>query len=156
MSELIFNPAKTVALTGHRVLDNSFSVERLKREILTLLIAKYDTFLVGMALGFDSIAFKVLESIRETENIKIVACIPCPEQSNNFDCYQKKEYDRMVESADEKIVLKDKYTKTCMLKRNEFMVDNSSVLIAFVRKEKGGSYKTKKYALKKGIRVIDI
>ena len=156
MSELVFNPAKTVALTGHRVLDGTLNKERLKSEILTLINAKYDTFLVGMALGFDTVAFNILESIRKTEKIKIVACIPCPEQSNGFDLYQKKEYERMVESADEKIILRPRYTRICMIKRNEYMVDNSSVLIAYVRENKGGSYKTKNYAIKKGIRVIEV
>ena len=43
-----------------------------------------------------------------------------------------------------------------MIKRNRYMVDSASILVAYVREKRGGSYQTKSYAIKSGVRVIDV
>lgn len=156
MSDIIINPAKSVALTGHRKVDLTLNKEELKKVFLRLIDMGFENFLIGMAVGFDTIAFNILEEIRKEKDIKLIACIPCPEQAKNFDYKQKAEYDRMIKSADVKVILSPYYKKFCMLKRNEFMVDNASVLVAYIRQNRGGSYQTKNYALKKGITIIEV
>ena len=103
MSEIILNPAKSVALTGHRKVDNTLDITELKNVFLRLIEVGYENFLIGMAIGFDTIAFNILEEIRKEKDIKLIACIPCPEQSKYFDYNQKKEYDRMLASADARL-----------------------------------------------------
>ncbi|MBQ9104236.1 MAG: DUF1273 family protein [Clostridia bacterium] len=156
MSELMLNPAKSVALTGHRKVDLSLDIDNLKKVFLGLIDKGFENFFIGMAVGFDTIAFNVLEDIRKQKDIKLIACIPCPEQAKNFDYKEKAEYDRMLESANEKVILSPHYTKLCFINRNRYMVDNSSVLVAYVREKKGGSYQTKLYAKKKGITIIEV
>ena len=39
------------------------------------------------------------------KSIKIVACVPCPEQADRFSEGQRKEYFRMLDSADKIVVL---------------------------------------------------
>ena len=85
MSELMLNPAKSVALTGHRKVDLSLDIENLKSVFLGLIDKGFENFFIGMAVGFDTIAFNVLEDIRKQKDIKLIACIPCPEQAKNFD-----------------------------------------------------------------------
>ena len=70
MSEIIINPAKSVCFSGHRILNKDVSEIKLKESIEELLTQKYDTFLVGMALGFDTLCFHELEKIREKKQIK--------------------------------------------------------------------------------------
>ena len=156
MSEILINPARTCAFTGHRIMEKGFNIEELKDKISKLIGIGYDTFLVGMALGFDTLAFQTLEEFRTKNNIRIIACIPCLNQSYKFTSAQKKEYDRMLKVADERIFVGQEYDKTCMRKRNEFMVNNSSCLIAYVRRDFGGSVSTIKYAVKKGVMVISV
>lgn len=156
MTEILIKKEKTVAFSGHRSLGKDFNKLALCNEIIRLIETGYDTFLVGMAVGFDTECFKILEKIREKNPIKIIACIPCREQDKNFLTYQKREYQRMVKSADEKIVLQEEYDKYCMLKRNDFLVDNASVLIAYLRKNQGGTEYTVRRAKKKGIKIINI
>ena len=156
MSEILINPARTCAFTGHRVMEKGFNIEELKDKISKLIGIGYDTFLVGMALGFDTLAFQTLEEFRTKNNIRIIACIPCLSQSYKFSNADKKEYDRMLKVADERIFVGQEYDKTCMRKRNEFMVNNSSCLIAYVRRDFGGSVSTVKYAVKKGVLVISV
>lgn len=156
MSEVFINSARTCAFTGHRTVKSDFDKENLKSKIESLIKIGYDTFLVGMAIGFDTVAFNVLEKIREKNNIRIIACIPCTTQSYKFNSAQKKEYDRMTESANEVILVNKEYTPRCMQKRNEFMVNNSSCIISYIRRDFGGSVNTVKYAVKKGITVISV
>ena len=154
---MIDNIFYTCSVSGHREVKKDLD-ETVLRNIFTKLIknGKINTFLIGMAIGFDTICFKILEEIRKTEKIKIVAVIPCKNQDYNFNVQQKLEYDRMLSSADEKFLVSEEYKKGCMQKRNRYLVDNSSVLVAYVRKEKGGAVYTKNYALKKGVPIIEV
>ena len=62
----------------------------------------------------------------------------------------------MIKCADQVIVLQDKYDFACMHKRNKFMVDNASLLIAYKRKNTGGTVFTINYANEKNVPVIRI
>ena len=154
MNEVFINKARTVAITGHRVLYDDFNKDKLK-ELLTKFVDKgFNTFLVGMALGFDTVCFQTLEEIKKQSEVKIIACIPCLKQDYKFTVKQKQEYDRMLSVADEKIVLSEEYTSTCMQKRNKFMVDNASGVLAYLKRDFGGTANTVKYAEKVGVPVI--
>ena len=72
MSEIFINQAKTVSITGHRILDCNVNLNLIKNVFLELIEDGYDTFLVGMAIGFDTICFGILEEIRKEKNIKIL------------------------------------------------------------------------------------
>lgn len=144
----------TCAFTGHRAIPKNFNSESIKEAIMTMISKGYDTFLVGMALGFDSLCFTILEKIRKNRNIRIIACVPCRDQNKYFNKKQTEEYLRMLKSADEVIVLSETYTIGCMQKRNFFMVDNSSCVIAYLTHTGGGTYTTVKYAKEKNSNVI--
>lgn len=147
----------TCAVSGHRQVDSSLNVNNLKNIFIKLIKeGKIKNFLIGMAVGFDTICFNILEEIKKTEDIKIIAVIPCEKQDINYSDAQKKEYARMLNVADEKIYVSKKYTKYCMLKRNRYLIDNSSVVIIYERKEKSGTSYTKNYAIKKGVPIIRV
>lgn len=140
---------KAVCFTGHRILEEDFSELGLKETIFHFLETGYKYFLVGMALGFDTKCFLILREFKKIYNdIKIIACIPCENQAERFSEKDKDLYYEMIDSADEKVVLSKSYYNGCMHKRNQFMVDNSSVVIAYLNKNSGGTYSTVKYAQK--------
>ncbi len=145
---------KTLCVTGHRTVKDDLDVTILEQTFLQAIKEGYDTFLVGMAVGYDTICFQILEKIREKEDVKIVACIPCPNQDKMFSIEQKIEYKRMVDSADGTVLTSSTYTKYCMSKRNRFMVDNSSRVLAYLKQDHGGTFSTVKYAKEKGIECI--
>ena len=152
----VFDKTKTCAVTGHRDLSRGIDAEKTEQILLAAAESGYDTFMVGMAIGFDFLCFKILEKIRKNKDIRIIACVPCKGQADKFSEGQKEEYLRMLASADEVIVLSESYTPYCMHKRNAYMVDNSSLLVAYMREEKGGAYNTVKYAGNKGVTVIRV
>ena len=70
MSELLMiNKARTVAVTGHRILGADFDREKLKEIFYKLIDEGYDCFLVGMAIGFDTECFYLLEEIRKEKKV---------------------------------------------------------------------------------------
>lgn len=156
MSEIFINKLKTCAVSGHRKIEK---IDLLKLEEVFFNVIrerKINTFLIGMAVGFDTICFRILEKIRKTENIRIVACIPCLNQDRNFSEKQKKEYKEILEKVDEKILISENYTPYCMSKRNKFMVDNCSFLVYYLKENKGGTKNTVEYAKKQQIEHINI
>lgn len=143
----------TMAVTGHRNVKDNISKNVLKSIFEGAILSGIDTFLIGMAVGFDTLCFNVLLDIRKEKNIRIIACIPCEKQDMKFSLSQKKEYAKMVSEADEKIILSKEYTPYCMMQRNRFMVDNCSILLAYLRENKGGTKNTVDYAERKGVLV---
>ncbi len=144
---------KTCAFSGHRTLYKDFNLLKIKEVILELISSGYDTFLIGMAIGFDSVCFNLLESIRREKNIKIIACVPCFKQDIKFTPSQKAEYKRELQSADEVIMVSNEYTPYAMIKRNCFMIDNASALICYLRQNTGGTKQTVNYAEKKNVKI---
>ena len=154
IEQVYINKKYTCGITGHRrinqMLDKKKVEERLKNIILNYGV---DTFLIGMAVGFDTFCFNVLDQMKREINLRIIACVPCLDQDKKFNFFQKSEYQKLLKKADEIIVLSEEYTPYCMLKRNRFIVDNSSVLLAYLKEEKGGTKYTVDYAEKKGLKI---
>ena len=156
---MIYKKENCCAVTGHRTLGGDFDERILKKVLLKVIKNGFNTFFIGMAVGFDTACFHILENIRkENPEIKLIACIPCVTQSYKFNERQRKDYEQMLESADEKVFISENYTPYCMFKRNMFMVDNSVLLIAYLKKgaTSGGSYNTVNYAKKKNVPIINI
>ena len=147
---------KTCAITGHRKVNEDLDVIELREVFISLIKKGIDTFLIGMAVGFDTLCFKVLEKLKEDFQIKLVACVPCINQDRNFTPLQKKVYRDMLKKADVTFYVSTDYTPYCMQKRNMFMVDNSRVLLAYLREDRGGTYNTVKYAEKNQKQIIRI
>ena len=145
----------SACFTGHRIVKRDFDPTLIDGAVVDLIKKGYRYFFIGMALGFDSLSFMRVNSLKKRyPDIKIIACVPCRDQSFKFPDDKKLEYKKMLSLADEVIVLSDAYTPTCMKRRNEFMVDNSSVCISYVYRSSGGAYSTTKYALDNGLQVI--
>ncbi len=95
---------------------------------------------------------------REYPDIKLVLALPCPPefQTLKWTACQKKEYNEILEQADEVRVLSERYKDGCMLSRNRYMADNSSTLIYYLRSEYGGTKHTVNYASDKDIKMVGL
>ena len=141
---------KICAFTGHRELETNFKVELLKKEIENLILLGVNTFLTGMAIGFDLICAEVVLSLKEKyKNIKIVACIPFYNQEKSYTEKDKQRYVKILSLVDEKIILSEKYFRGCLHVRNKFMADKADVMVAYLKKDVGGTAWTVKYFQKK-------
>ena len=152
-----FDIEKSVAFTGHRKVEYNFDYKKLELFLQDLITKGYQNFFIGMALGFDTICFRTLENLKKSyPHIKLIACIPCKEQDKMFNFEQKQRYKNMLDNADYRVLISEKYTSYCMQERNEFMVDNSSLVIAYLQRNYGGTANTVNYANKTGKRVVNI
>ena len=156
-----FNPQATACFTGHRKLpaDGAYHALRIATEnaVRNLIGKGYDTFLVGGALGFDTLAQQILQDLRkEFPYIRIVMAVPCPEQDALWSPQDRRTYRSLLEAADARILIAREYTPDCMLKRNRFMVSRSSVCIAYHVHAGGGTDYTVRYAANRGVPVIRV
>lgn len=151
---------RAAAFTGHRDIPTS-EYEALTRRIFLTVDRLYregvSTYYCGGALGFDTVAaVTVLNMKTRYPDIRVVIAVPCPDQSRTWaesDCVL---YERILARADEVVTVSPHYVRGCMQIRNRYMVDRADTLIAYVKRDTGGSAYTKRYALKKGLTVIDV
>lgn len=142
--------------TGHRELVD-LDVALLDRVVKNLIKNGVNRFLCGMAHGFDlTAAESVLALKKEFPNVELVACVPCEGQSNFFSAADKARYNRILLNSSEVIVLSDHYYQGCMHVRDRYMVDNSDMVVCYLRKKSGGTYYTVKYAKDQGKKVIEL
>lgn len=144
------------SFTGHRELAD-LDVALLDRVIKNLIISGCTRFLCGMAQGFDlTAAESVLALKKEYPKVELVACVPCDGQSRYYSSADRARYDRVLKSCSEVIVLSEDYYQGCMHVRDRFMVDNSDVVVCYLRKKSGGTYYTVKYAKTHDKKVIEL
>ena len=144
--------------TGHRDIDVtkvSAIKEKLNTVISQLIKQGYTDFYDGGALGFDMLAAEaVLELKKIYPHIRLHIIVPCANQSSRWSKENVWRYEAIISLADEVKILSPFYFDGCMQVRNRYMVDNSSVCIAYLERTTGGSAGTVKYAEKQGVEVI--
>lgn len=154
-------PERTACFTGHRTIPSEI-MEKLISELddaLEKYISDgYDCFIAGGAIGFDTVAaFRVLNAKENHPEIKLVLALPCRNQTERWTSLKNlKEYQILKDNADAVIYLQNFYDDQCMMKRNRFMVDMSSLCIGYVTKTCGGSAATMRYAKKKNIECLNL
>ena len=151
---------KTVCFTGHRTIPmlKKWKIEKkLKDTLETLIEEGYCYFGAGGALGFDTIAAQTVLNLKKKHpEIKLILVLPCKNQTRGWDEKDISAYESIIEQADKVVYTQEHYDRGCMFKRNRHLVDNSSVCVAYLTEEKGGTAYTVNYANQKGIKVINI
>lgn len=128
-------------------------------ENITILYTQgYKTFYNGMANGFDLItAEAVLTARRYFKDIRLVAVIPFKGQAERYDAEDKATYEKVLKTADEVVVISERYFKGCFLRRNDYMIRHSDKIVAYWDGEqKGGTFYTAKQAEKMNIEFINL
>lgn len=154
--------SRTCFFTGHRkIASGKLDIVKKKlAEKIEKLIIEYgvDTFIAGGALGFDTIAARVVVEMREKyPEIKLVMYIPCYGQSKLWNDYDKFNYRMILSMADDiKYITEEQYTDECMRLRNLEMVKDSSYCIAFCTMQKSGTGFTLRNAEKNGLEIVNI
>lgn len=159
---LEFHRNETACFTGHRSypLEDQPSIIASTDSIIASLYASgIRQFIAGGAIGFDTLAAcRVLIAKRQFPDIKLYLALPCRNQTERWSSDNSlKLYKYILGAADEVSYISEMYTEGCMMKRNRFMVDNSSVCIAYYNgSDRGGTAATVRYARERGITVINV
>ena len=151
---------KSCCFTGHRIIADNLTDE-IKTEVFnaveSLIKRGYTCFISGGAMGFDLIAAVVVLALRKKyDHIKLLLVLPCKNQDSKWNTEQRTIYKYVVQNADEVRYLYEAYVTGCMQARNREMVNNSSVCIAYLKYNRGGTKSTVDYAITKNREVIYI
>ena len=84
------------------------------------------------------------------------AAIPCPTQADAWPADQRARYRRLVEACDYETLVSQRYTSSCMQRRDRYMVDHASLLIAAFDGTPGGTQYTILYAMSRGLQIVDL
>lgn len=151
---------KICCFTGHRKIAEDHILrlpENLSHTLDELIERGVTVFRAGGAIGFDTIcALKVLEKKRTYPDIRLELCLPCRDQTNGWSEREKYVYNYVLERADSVRYAENYYVSGCMYKRNRMLVDGADFCVAFLAKNEGGTAYTAKYALSKGVELINL
>lgn len=86
---------------------------------------------------------------RRVQDITLEAAIPCLSQSDGWTAAQQERYRDLLELCNYRTVVQEKYDPGCMHRRNRYMVDHSSLLLAVHDGSPGGTRYTIEYALRR-------
>lgn len=153
---------KTCCLTGHRDIrigKTSEIAERTASEIHRLIINNGVRFFgVGGAIGYDTLAAKVLLRLKEKEfpNIKVILVYPFDGFTDRWTPRQKAEYEMLLPKYDKVVCACDRPSKEAYLTRDRHLVDGSAYCIAYCTRDYGGTAYTVRYARQQGLTVQNV
>ncbi|PGK51199.1 hypothetical protein CN918_25765 [Priestia megaterium] len=169
-----------VSFTGprpYKLTPYPFSMESIKQNLYNtnekLIIQKgATTFISGGALGFDQYAFEsILLLQKKYPHIQNIMAVPFEEQyKKDWDESQVKLYMQYKKAATEVVYIDEiqayqkgnkveigKYQGSKYQRRNEYMVDNSQLLISLYDGNKSsGTYNCIDYAKRKNVPILNL
>ena len=121
----------------------------LKKILIDLIENGVDTFYVGSYGAFDILSGRVLSELKETyPQIQVILILAYAKELNTSRCYFQDFYLPLdVEVAPK---------RACIVKRNQWVIQQADVIISFVKYPMGGAYNAVQYAQKKNKRIIEI
>ena len=129
--------------------------EELACRLEVVYEAGYRRFLCGMAIGCDMLFAEAVLALQERcPDVLLEAVIPCGTQPDKWTLPQRLRYNRLLDRCSKVTVLQIHYSPDCMQRRNRYMVDHSSLLLACYNGSPGGTMSTILYAQRQQIKVI--
>lgn len=151
---------QTACFTGHRDIPwaEQSNILRKTAEVVRELYARgYRTFCTGGALGFDTLAARVVLALKKTHpDLRLHLILPCKDQAAKWAPDDRLLYETIKREADEVTYTAEEYTSYCMHVRNRRLVEESSVCICYLKKRIGGTAYTVDHAKKQGLQIIAI
>lgn len=112
-------------------------------------------FICGMARGSDLYFAELVLQLRvKYPRVTLEAAIPYRGQCDTWAQADKSRYLHLIEQCDKVTVLQEEYTPACMQRRNQYMVDHSSLVIALYGGMPGGTRSTLLYAMRQGVETM--
>lgn len=161
----------TCCFTGHRPNKLPWGADegdprcvRLKEGILWAVEELYGQgtrhFISGMAQGCDLYFAEAVLELRERFPAITLECArPCESQADRWPEEERGRYQAILERCNYETLVQRHYDRFCMMRRNRYMADHSSRLLAVYNGvPKGGTYQTLLHAMGHGldIRILEL
>jgi uncharacterized phage-like protein YoqJ len=113
---------------------------------------KPDSIITGMALGVDQLVAVVATELK----IPFVAAVPFQGQENIWPAQSQHFYKELLTKAEKVVIVSEGgYSAEKLYLRNEYIVDNSDVLLAVWNGQlSGGTYAAMQYAVQQNKRIV--
>ena len=152
MNGILSDKSKSLAFTGYRTVPVERQDEiraRLVEAVSVAYKSGITCFYSGMAMGFDLMAAETVLSLKgRYPDIRFIAVVPFRRQNCRWPSIEKERYQKIISQADRVIVLSEYYFKGCLLRRNDFMLEQSCGVIAlYDGKLYGGTFYTWREAM---------
>jgi uncharacterized phage-like protein YoqJ len=123
--------------------------DRLAQALEGAYARGYRHFICGMALGSDLYFGEAVAALRRVHaDITLESAIPYLAQASAWPPDQQARRARLLDQCTHEIVVQHHYGPGCLQRRNRYMVDRSSLVLAVYNGQgKGGTYTTLCYAL---------
>ena len=151
---------KTCCFTGHRNMtqaDIPIVFERTKTYISDLVNNGVRFFGVGGAIGYDTLAAKMLFELRKTKfpSIKVILVYPFEGFTSRWALSQKADYDLLLPQYDKVVCVSDRACRESYLARDRHLVNGSAYCIAYCTRSYGGTAYTIRYAKCRGLSILN-
>ena len=144
----------TITFCGHSNFSFDNTVKEKLRELLLQKIRKNPAckFYLGGYGDFDSLCLNILKEIKaDFPTIELLFITPYLNDNYSKLETAKLYYDGIIYPPLENIP-----RRFCILKRNEWMVDEADLVIAFVKYSWGGAAKTLEYVKRKKVKFFNL
>jgi len=160
--------AQTCCFTGHRAAKLPWGTNeqdpacialkaRIAQELEALVGRGYRYFICGMANGCDMYFGEAVLALAERcPEVKLEAAVPCDTQADGWKKELRARYDRLLAAAETVTYVQHGYSRGCMMRRNRYMVERSSLLLACYDGHPGGTMNTILLADRAGLEIITI
>ena len=157
----------TASFTGHRLerfpkytsAEYEAFIALLRASINNAIVDGYIHYITGMGRGFDIIAGEEVCFIRNTNpRITLELAIPFKGHLDRLKLKDsdKTRYEKLMDEADKVTFCNESYSKNAYHQRNQYMVDNSLLQIAYWDGGPGGTAHAVSYARQQKIKIVNI
>ena len=148
---------KTCCVTGHRDIpaEQIDAVKyALRREIIKAFSDGYTEFMTGFSFGaFPYFSFLVVTLQEDFPNLRLIAVLPYRKRVDSLE--SREQTKALLHACADVVVIQEEYRPNVYAKRNRYMVDRSSLLIAvYDGIPQGGTLNPLSYAMGKGVRTV--
>ena len=130
--------------------------DRLDEALLRAYEEGYRPFVCGMARGADLYFCEAVLALRQAHgDVTLEAAIPYQAQADHWPEKDRRRRAILLPQCDYETMVQHHYSAGCFIRRNRYMADKSSLLLAVYDGEpKGGTMYTLGYAMNQGLRTV--
>ena len=129
--------------------------QSILREVERLYRRGYRHFISGMARGADLyFAEAVLELKEKYPELTLEGAVPCLSQADRWPEQEQARWRRTLDTCDVETVVQEHYDRFCMHRRDRYMVERSSAILAVFDGTPGGTRYTLNHAMSKRLDIL--
>ena len=163
---MMLERARTCCFTGHRPDKLPWGPderdprclalkESMARELEQLYLRGYRHFISGMARGADLYFAEAALALREKyPALTVEGAVPCQSQADRWPPEERARWRRILDACDLETLVQQNYDRWCMHRRDRYMVDRASAVLAVFDGTPGGTMYTLNYAMDRRLDIL--